>query len=258
MWAFQAYSWPSQTTNGTLKTALVDELALTDPNPSFITNITKTLSAAGYAVDYYSPSEVTVDLFRNLPLKDYRIVLIRSHTGSSQSIITSQSYSTSQYGYEQLVDQVGSAVIGSGPLYFSITPSFVQDAVRGDFHGAVIIAMGCATFQGTPNLAKAFIHRGAADFVGWDTTVSPQHSDASTQNLVWYLAHGNTVQEAVVNAGVPDPVYHARLSYLDAGSVSKQQVANELITFGELAALISALVIGPASVLLIPRLGGRR
>ena len=257
-WIQQTYISQSRATGGTPRAALIDELSVTNPDPSFIKNMTKMLSSSGYNVDYYGPKDVTVDLFRTLPLQSYAIVIIRSHTASSQSIITSQPYSSSQYVYEQVVNEVGSAeLMGSTMTYFSISASFVRDAIQGNFHGAIVIAMGCATFQGRPDMANAFIKKGASVFVGWDGTVSPQHTDSATQDLLWSLVHGKGVREAVGDVGGPDPTYGGHMTYLDAASVSHDQFVNELASVETLALVLCFLILAPATILLIPRLASR-
>src|SRR6266571_5002707 len=51
-----------------LSAVVVDELSLTDPDPTFLANATGSLTTAGYHVDYYSPPQVTVGFFQTFPL----------------------------------------------------------------------------------------------------------------------------------------------------------------------------------------------
>ncbi len=239
------------------RAVLIDELSMTDHDTTFVRNVNRSLTAAGYAVDYFGPKDVTVELFRNLPLRNYAIVIIRSHT-AGESIVTSQPYSTSQYVLEQLLDRVGAAeMTGADASYFTISPSFILDSMHGSFHGALVIAMGCGTFQGA-TMAKAFIQKGASVFVGWTDFVSSGYTDAVTQNLVSSLTHGMSVGNAVQNAGGPDPQYHSQLGYLTAATVSQSNTPSYLAPTLYAAIILATLVLGPATILLIPKLGGRR
>jgi hypothetical protein len=159
---FVITAWPPQSLHSLFQTgqisskaALIDSLSLSDPDPSFVWNVTRSLSSVGITVDYYGPSQVTVGLFRNLPSQGYRMLIIRSHTATffgvptSLSIVTSEPYTKSRYVYEQLVGQVAPAVVRPGNTYFAITPSFVRDAMQGNFWGTVVIQMGCSTLRET-------------------------------------------------------------------------------------------------------------
>ncbi len=62
------------------RAAIVDQLSLTVPNPSFVTEATGLLEETGYTVDYYPGEEVSVELFRSLPSLGYDFVLLRVHS----------------------------------------------------------------------------------------------------------------------------------------------------------------------------------
>ncbi|HWY27663.1 MAG TPA: hypothetical protein VNW25_00235 [Candidatus Sulfotelmatobacter sp.] len=253
---FTVAVWPSQTLHSliqmsqdTRKAALLDSLSLTDPDPSFIWNVTRTLHNSGYTVDYYGPHQVTVALFRSLPFHDYRIVIIRSHTAifygipTSVSIVTSENYTESRYVYEQLVGQVAPAIVRPGNTYFAITPSFVRDAMQGNFRGTILVEMGCSSLQGDHYIATAFVSKGVSNFVGWDNAVGSRYTDGATQNFVSSLAGGKTLEEAIGSAGGPDPTYHGRLSYLDTALSGREQFGSPLITFSVFAILLSVTLL---------------
>ncbi|OLE68960.1 hypothetical protein AUF78_13800 [archaeon 13_1_20CM_2_51_12] len=212
-----------------LKAVLIDSLSLTDPDPLFISNVTHSLSVAGYTVDYYGPSHVTVDLFRNLALQNYKIVIIRSHTATVQgiptslSIVTSEPYSNLKYAYQQLIGQVAPAIVRPGNTFFAITPAFIRDAIQGSLRDALVVQMGCGTLTGNREIAMAFIGKGASAFVGWNNTVSSWYTDLATQKFVSSLEHGQTVPEAVVSAGGPDPVYGGNLGSLEPPATAQDQ-----------------------------------
>jgi hypothetical protein len=72
--------WPSGGGPSGPRAAIVDQLALTDPNDQFVADATRELTDAGYAVDYFAGDEVNVDLYRRLPSLGYGFVLLRSHS----------------------------------------------------------------------------------------------------------------------------------------------------------------------------------
>jgi hypothetical protein len=253
---FALTAWPSQSLHSLFqmgqpssKAALIDSLSLSDPDPPFVSNLTRTFSSAGIALDYYGPSQVTVGLFRNLPSQGYRMIIIRSHTATffgvptSLAIVTSEPYTKSKYVYEQLVGQIAPAVVRPGNTYFAITPSFVRDAMQGNFWGSVIIQMGCSTLQGHHAIATAFMVKGASAFVGWDDSVGSSYTDLTTKNFVSSLVHGHVIGEAVASAGGPDPTYNGRLSFLDPATVSHDRFDNAIATFGEWAILLCVTLL---------------
>jgi hypothetical protein len=178
-WSTDNYLWrlPSTHDKSHLRAIVMDELSLNYPDPSFTTNITEALTKAGFAVDYSGPSLSSVDSFRQLPRQGYDLIIIRSHTGSSQSIITAEPYSQSKYVADQLAGRLVPAQIEGGPLYFAITPKFVRQDMSGSFPESTIIVMGCAALEGTQDIATAFLDKGASFFIGWNSAVSIIHTD---------------------------------------------------------------------------------
>jgi hypothetical protein len=246
---------PHLNTGGnSLKAALIDSLSLTDPDPLFISNVTHSLSAAGYAVDYYGPSQVTVDLFRNIALQDYRIVILRGHTATYQgiptslTIVTAEPYSNMKHLYEQLIGQVAPAIVRPGNTFFAITPAFIRDAMKGNLRDTLIVQMGCGTLTGNRDIATAFIAKGASAFVGWNNTVGSWYTDLATQRFVSSLERGHTIQEAVANAGGPDPVYGGNLGFLDTAATSQAQLSIRMTT------ILGSMIILSISLLVVARL----
>jgi hypothetical protein len=251
--------WPYQQGAGQLRlggaghrAVLIDTLSQTDPDPFFITNVTQTLSSAGYSVDYYGPSQVTVDLFRNLPLMGYSMLIFRTHTATGpmappgQNIVTHQPYTSSQYSLEQLANLVTEALVRPGDKFFAITPSFItgEPAGVGGFQGALIIQMGCSTLQARPDLATAFFERGASAFVGWNGVVSSYYTDVRTESFLSSLMHGKTLPQAVASASAPDPDWGGQLTYLDPSSVSQQLLVDHVATI-----VVWALILTPCLLL---------
>ena len=228
-WSTQNYLWrlPASHDNSHPRALVMDQLSLNYPDPLFVTNVTKYLTGAGYSVDYSGPSPTAVDSFRLLPEQGYDLVIIRAHEGSSQAIITTESYSRSEYVADQLGGSLVPAQVANGPIYFALTPKFVRENMVGRFPGSTIIVMGCAALQGTQDMATAFLDKGANFFVGWDGLVSIIHSDTSTVSLTRLLSN-ETVPEATSQAGGADPVFGAKLSYLDWNTLVQSRTNNLL------------------------------
>jgi len=231
----------------------MDQLSLNYPDPSFTMNITNELRVAGYAVDYTGPSPNDVDSFRQLPRQEYDLIIIRAHTGSSQSIITAEPYSQSKYVTDQLAGALVPAQVDDGPLYFALTPKFVRQDMVGSFSESTIIVMGCAALQGTRDVASAFLDKGANFFVGWDSSVSITHTDTSTVALIHLLSIGRSVPEATREAGSTDPVYGAKLQYLDWNTLIQNRASDVISRLVVWAALATILVVGPMAVFVAPR-----
>ncbi len=62
--------------------AIVDQLSLTQPNPEFIGQARGLLAQAGYLVDYYPGEQVTVDFYRDLPTRNYDLIILRVHSAT--------------------------------------------------------------------------------------------------------------------------------------------------------------------------------
>jgi len=252
----QNYLWriPASHSNSHPRALVTDQLSLNYPDPSFSTSMTNALNAAGYAVDYFGPTPTAVDSLRQLPSQGYDLIIIRAHTGSSQSIITSEPYSKSQHAADQLAGRLVPAQVNGGPLYFAITPKFVRQDMTGSFPESTIILMGCSALEGSQDIASAFLDKGANLFVGWDSSVSIIHTDTSTVALVQLLSAGKSLPEATAQAGGADPVYGARLQYLDWNALIQSRVSSLVSTLVVWIVMAAVLVIGPMVVLVAPRL----
>jgi len=217
-----------------LKAAIVDQLSLTFPNQSFIQTAANTLKQARYTVDYYSGEKVKVEFYRNLPVGDYGLIILRAHSTAAElegkefvetpvSFFTSEDYSQTKYVQEQLTDQlaIGSYSMPQPPYYFGITPKFVTTSMKGTFQNTIVIMMGC---EGLSNnkMAEAFVGKGAKAYVSWDGSVSSSHTDQATTQLLKHLVtEGQTISQAVENTARevgPDEVYNSILKYYPLAS----------------------------------------
>jgi hypothetical protein len=211
-----------------LSAAIVDQLSLTQPNPRFVNTATDLLEQAGYAMDYHPGEQVTVDFYRNLPLREYDLVVLRVHSGviadaGSVGLFTSEPYSPARYVAEQRALRFGRArYYEGGDVYFGIRPEFVAWSMRDTFDKALVIMMGCWGLANS-GLASAFVQRGAVAVVSWDGLVSAQHTDAATEQLLEHLLVDRlTVPEAVaqtMDEVGPDPTYGSSLLFYPPESV---------------------------------------
>ena len=229
--------------------AIVDQLALTSPDPAFVWNATVTLQQAGYTVEYVPSEQVTVDLYRELPSRGYGLVVIRAHSGfvyknvsqAAQEVrgtgetflFTSERYSVTTYPEDLSRRRLSEALYfdpSSGapldpaalidayrdaPTYFGIKPGFVKSSTKGKFPRSTVILMGCNGLAWN-TLAQAFVAKGAEAVVGWDDLVSAQHTDAATETLLQHLVVDklpavDAVARTAAEAG-PDPTYGGKLT----------------------------------------------
>jgi len=226
---------------------IVDQLQLTSPDEAFVDDATRTLRAAGYAVDYVPGEQVTVDYYRELPSKGYGLILIRAHSGfvlrdpqpasdtrvsGDTFLFTSEPYSDDTHAEDQESRRLSVAYyVDTGlesldadellrafqtePRYFGIKPGFIQSSTRGRFRNSTVVLMGCNGLT-TDSLAKAFVRKGARAVVGWDEAVTAGHTDDATELLLGHLLGEKvSTREAVAGTAAevgPDPTYGGKLT----------------------------------------------
>ena len=191
---------------GPPRAAIVDQLSLTYPNPSFVQNARSTLERAGYQVEYFPGEETDVDFYQHLPTHGYEVLILRVHSAVNEgedggadgvSLFTSEAFTE-----EKLKAYESRYALSSGSWrsalnanyyvgddskwYFGITPDFIRSRTTGRFKGTLVIAMGCYGLR-TEGTARAFVEKGAATVIGWDKSVSAGHTDTATQQLLQYL-----------------------------------------------------------------------
>jgi hypothetical protein len=222
----------------TPKVAIVDHLSISQPNRTFSQTIQAIINQTGLEVDYYPGEEVTVDFYRNLPMHNYKIIILRVHSTGTVSVkdqpqlhanlvifFTSEQYSTTKYVPEQLDARLAQANFPDAqpPGYFGVTPLFIKDSLAGRFNNTVIITMGCEGLKYS-TMAQAFIERGAGAYIGWNGSVMASHTDGATTVLLHNLViEKQSIQDAVTNTMKevgPDPAYQSVLLFYpgEAGS----------------------------------------
>jgi hypothetical protein len=206
------------------RAAIVDQLSINQPNPTFAEAATDLLEQAGYGVDYYPGEQATVEFFRDLPTWGYKLIILRVHSALGRvgdrpadwvTLFTSDSYNRSWYRKERERQQLSSvSYYEGGPQYFGIMPGFIKSSMKGDFPDTTIIMMGCDGLK-SDSIAKAFVEKGAKAVLAWDGLVSSSHTDAATERLLQHLlADGLPLQEAVAQTMAevgPDPSYGSTL-----------------------------------------------
>ena len=245
-----ATSVAARSTSGDKTAAIVDQLGLTQPDPSFVDAATDVLEQAGYAVDYYPGEQVTVDFYRTLPEQGYEFLVLRVHSAVPSPVLrqavealsddvflfTSEPYSRTSHTEEQkklLLFSVGySPEYGQGDArYFGIAPDFIKSGMRGSFDTATVIMMGCDGLT-SDDTAAAFVQKGARSVVSWDGPVSASHTDLATERLLQHLlADGTALPEAVAQTMTevgPDPSYGSSLRLYPRESAASGPVETTL------------------------------
>jgi hypothetical protein len=236
---------------GNATAAIVDQLSSLQENDEFVTNVTKELEDYGFEVDLYQGSNITVEFYRQLPTRGYKLIIFRAHSGILEQdgevmlrtvLFTNEEYSESGHALEQAYEQLvmGGACQGC-PMMFGITPEFVRAQsvfgqatdMAGRFDGTVIMMMGCSGIALT-DMAEAFIDKGASVYLAWDRSVGLNYVDDTTPYLIRQLCSEKlTIGEAVDNtmaARGPDPEYGAELEYYyDPPSHNRDKTLEEII-----------------------------
>ena len=242
-------AWPDHVGNATA--AIIDQLSSLQENQEFVGNVTKELEDYGFEVDLFQGSNITVEFYRQLPTRGYKLIIFRAHSGILEQdgemmlrtvLFTNEPYNESTHIVEILYEQL---VMGGAcqncPMMFGITPRFVraegmigQDKdMVGEFDNTVIIMMGCSGIA-MEDMARAFIGKGASAYLAWDRSVELYYVDNATPYLVHQLCSEElTIREAVhstMDVIGPDPNYGAELTYYyDPGSHNGGKTLEELI-----------------------------
>jgi len=146
-------------------------------------------------------------------------------------LFTGETYNQTKYVQEQLTDHILPArMVEDYPLVFAVNSKFLLSSMSGRFEDTAIIMMGCGTTY-LDDMAKAFVLKGAATYMGWDSGIGIGYVDKATLLLVKNLCIENlTVDEAVAETMAQegaDPSTGARLRYYPPESGN--QTIQELI-----------------------------
>jgi DNA-binding Lrp family transcriptional regulator len=177
--------------------AIIDQLNETIPNKDFNEKAQQYLELAGYKVDFYTTKDITIDFYKNLPSKNYKYIIIRTHSleeptyNNATFLFTGEKYDVNKYFMEQISGQLGKGapiygeeraiIVQSGQnlderMYFLVGTKFVDELMVGKFSDSTIVIGGCESLRNN-DLAKSFISRGAMHVVGWDRTIGATEND---------------------------------------------------------------------------------
>ena len=218
------------------RAAIVDQTGYSFPSPDFIAAARATLEDAGYDVTYYGPEEVTVTLYRTLPDRGYDLIVFQTHSTSQvlasdeegggrdpapgPFLFTTELYEPQRHLTLQVGDQVRASELffEGSPQLFAVGPAFVRRSMRGLFPDTVIIIGGCQSLA-APDLAEAFLEKGASVVIGWDEMVNLAHNNQAVLHLLdGLLVQGLMPAEAVQLTNThlgPDPVYNSLLDLME-------------------------------------------
>ncbi|MEM3022982.1 MAG: hypothetical protein QW645_05590 [Candidatus Bathyarchaeia archaeon] len=129
------------------RAAIIDQLGLRYPNKAFVEGAKGILTGAGLRVDVYPPEAVTVDLYKAISTRGYRLIVFRVHMGVNDEaidkpvgLLTSEPHSQFKYQVEQLRNWVASAkAYGTEEVLFAVSPKFIGEASILDYPGAIVI-----------------------------------------------------------------------------------------------------------------------
>jgi hypothetical protein len=237
----------------TPRAAIIDQLYDDVPNLDFQETAKKDLQYAGYTVDLYTTKNITVGFYKNLPLMEYKFIIIRSHASlsytnntqtASADLFTGEKYRPDKYTLEQiqgLVDQsnyiyqdygvihyangsysLQNRVSASGS-YFSVGSKFVDQQMQGKFPGTIVLIGGCASLS-NPILADSLVKRGTSAIIGWNKLVTGGHNDAAMLAVLnSLLVDKSDVADAIklsMDRVGPDPEFSSVLKYYPASAGS--------------------------------------
>ena len=173
-----------------LRAALIDSLYGTHPNVEFTRSFNETLQEVGFKVDIYQGKEVTVEFLKKLS-GGYKLIILRMHSALSANnelyLFTAEPYSAGKYVQERYFQLVKEAYATeeSQPV-FAVNWGFIKRLMTGKFNGTLVVAMGCDGAL-DPLMAQEFINQGAIGYAAWNGPVLLSHSDKAILYLVQAL-----------------------------------------------------------------------
>jgi len=205
--------------------AIIDQLIIEEDlfNCHFNDTITSLLNTSGFDVKYYPGTIVTIDFYRELPLKGSKVIILRAHSAVRNKtnyvdLFTSELYNgEKEWQYSGYGDQISIAEFRyTGQKYLAIGPTFVKWSMKGRFDSnCVVVLMGCESLR-EPSMAQALIDKGARVVFGWLTSdVVDSDADASTVQLLQFLLAENpyNIQGAVDEINRKPHLNNATLDY---------------------------------------------
>lgn len=186
-----------------LNAVIIDQLAKTNPNPSFKENATTLLKARGFNVEYYCNDTINVNFFKSLAERRFGIIILRVHSAlradrSTVDLFTNEIWNGQRYALDLAKELIVYGNYSGDPNYYcAITYRFIE-SLPGRFPKSVVFAMGCWSLkEGCEELAQAFINKGAKAYIGWTDEILPKDTDAETLNLLETILNDDPLGYAV-------------------------------------------------------------
>jgi hypothetical protein len=212
------------------KAAIIDQLYPSEPGQPFIDTLNTFLQDQGFKVDYFRGQDITVDFYRNLPARDYSLIIFRAHSGllgngagniEKTFLFTNEPYSDTSQIRDTFFNRLSRASVDDGPPLFGIGADFVNRSMRGNFNNAVVIMMGCSSLE-RDDLAEAFIGKGASAYTGWNSSVGLYYAEDVTLTLLGKLYREYMPLEAAVRGTMQekgaDPKWGSELKCCSASA----------------------------------------
>ncbi|MCJ7762914.1 hypothetical protein MUP38_05625, partial [Candidatus Bathyarchaeota archaeon] len=161
------------------KAAILDGLYDKAPNSTLTESMVQYLSNAGYVVDVYRGTNVTIDLLRNVG--GYKILILRLHssvhTDGFLYVFSGEEYAESKYVDEQLAGAVRKAYTfnESEPPYFALNSVFIGKLKPNGLNGTTIILAGC-NGTATKYVIQRLFQEGINAYISWNGYVNLPHS----------------------------------------------------------------------------------
>lgn len=201
---------------GSPKAAIIDQLgsselaeAIRDENQTFLEEAKQLLYKRFSVVDFYSDN-ATVEMYKQLASAGYKLIVWRAHSALDLNSTYIAISTTDKYGsinYDQYLENGQLTlcnITADQPLYFGITPKFIDEVMMGRFQDTVVVLMSCNGLkQGYLKTAQAFEAKGAKVFIGWDGWVGTSDNDYGISLLLQYLINENNTVSAAVGKILP-------------------------------------------------------
>lgn len=169
------------------RAAFIDALQSASPSNEFSDSLRETLLAAGFEVDVFHDTAITVEFLKNFGA-NYNLTILRMHSALSSNnelyLFTAEPYCRDKYQPEQQFGLVKEAyTTNASDSVFAVNWGFIKRCMTGRFNGTLVILMGC---EGScdPQIFREFINQGAIGCVGWSGPVLLSHSDRAVLHLL--------------------------------------------------------------------------
>ena len=187
------------------RAVIVDGLSKEFPNEELIAKVKSYLESSGFEVEVIPADNVTVETYRKVLEGGYRVLIFRIHGGYCSEgkevyvgLFANEAFNESGYVSERYLGLVGSGIPFANPekVVFVISSRFVELYGSG-LKGSLVMVFSCFSLYGE-SMAKAFIDRGSAAYVGWGGGVDPVTNDYALERLTYYFfVEGLTLSQSI-------------------------------------------------------------